>query len=116
MPEGPMDERDLDRFLNDLVTGRPAAGGYDLAPDLREAIRLVRALGAAPLPAPSRERVGQAVRAEIERLATAKPEGAPHGPHDHAARAGQRHGVGIGSPSTAWNSSTSSREPGSRFC
>lgn len=74
MPERPMDEHDLDRYLNDLVTGRPAAGGYDLAPDLREAIRLVRTWGAAPLPAPSRERVGQAVRTEIERLATVEPK------------------------------------------
>jgi pimeloyl-ACP methyl ester carboxylesterase len=67
-----MDERELDRFLNDLATGRPAAGGYGLDSDLREAIRLVRALGAAPLPAPSRERLGRAVRAEIERLAIAE--------------------------------------------
>jgi pimeloyl-ACP methyl ester carboxylesterase len=68
MPEGPMDEREVDRFLNDLAAGRPAGGGSNLAPDLQEVIRLVRALSAAPLPASSRERVGQAVRAEIARL------------------------------------------------
>ncbi len=70
MPESPKNERDLDRFLDDLVTGRPAAGDYGLAADQRECIRLVRALGAASCPASSRERVGRAVRAEIERLAT----------------------------------------------
>ena len=56
MPERPMDEHDLDHFLNDLVTGRPAAGGYDLAPDLREAIRLVRTW--APHPSPPRRANG----------------------------------------------------------
>lgn len=68
MAERRLDERELDRFLDDLVAGRAAAGGYDLDPDAMAAVREARALVDAPLPPPTYERMRPTLRNEIVRL------------------------------------------------
>lgn len=66
MSEGRMDERELDRFWNDLATGRLAPGGYDLDPAAMATVRAFRDLAAAPLAEAIRDRIGREVRAVME--------------------------------------------------
>jgi mannose-6-phosphate isomerase-like protein (cupin superfamily) len=65
-----MDERELDRFWNDLVAGRPPDGGYRLDPAAADAVRRFRRLAGAAPSRSARARVGRAVAAEIGRLTT----------------------------------------------
>ena len=67
MLEGRIDERELDRFWNDLTAGRPAPGGYDLDPAAMETVRAFRDLAAVPLDEATRHRIGREVRAAMER-------------------------------------------------
>ena len=66
MREGRMDERELDRFWNDLAAGRPAPG-YDLDPAAMATVRAFRDLAAVPLDEAVRHRIGREVRAAMER-------------------------------------------------
>ncbi|MEA2514264.1 MAG: hypothetical protein QOJ59_3751 [Thermomicrobiales bacterium] len=72
MGDQQMDERELDRFLNDVPTGQAAAGHYDLAPEVIDLMHSMRLLADAPLPAPTRDRVGPAIGEEIAQLESAQ--------------------------------------------
>jgi outer membrane protein assembly factor BamB len=66
----------LNRLWNELLrpTGAPVAGGEGLDPALTETVRRLQALGAAPPPVSSRERVRQAVRANVQSQLTSGKE------------------------------------------
>lgn len=67
MADEPLDELELDRFLNDLAAGR-APDGYGLDPAATDAVRHFWRLTRQPMPDPARERIGRALDAEIGRL------------------------------------------------
>lgn len=68
MPERHLDERELDRFLDDLVVGRQEASGYAIGSDVIETIQAVRSLGTSPLPKRATEHVESTLHAEIARM------------------------------------------------
>jgi DNA-binding beta-propeller fold protein YncE len=68
MPEMPIGEDELDRFLEDLTAGRPATPGYDIAPDVIATVLAARVMATAPVPESMSDRVTAALADEIARL------------------------------------------------
>ena len=70
------DVDDLNRFWNELLrpSGDPEAGGERLDPALTDTVRRFQALGAAPPPASSHERVRRAVSAAVQSRVTPNKE------------------------------------------